>query len=399
MKTVKLGDVAQTASGGTPARGNLSYYGGDIPWIKSGELPDGEIISVEESITQEGLENSSAKLVSKGTLVVAMYGATVGKLGILTFPAATNQAVCAITPSQKLDREFLFYWLLQIRPSLLEQSFGGAQPNISQTLIRNLDIPDIGIEDQHRIAARVKAQLAEVETARQAAEIQLADFQTLEYATLRDIFCDEDNGWPTAPLGDVGAVAAGVTMGRKPKSLALREVPYMRVANVKDGHLVLSEVKTIAATEAEIEKWTLRKGDILFTEGGDLDKVGRGALWSGEIKECIHQNHIYRVRFDPSQYLPEFIAFQVRSKYAKDYFFAHAKKTTGIASINQRVLKGFPILSPSVEEQKKVVARLTAQLGEVEKARQTAEAQLAEIKVLPQKILAAAFEADAEGAP
>ncbi len=172
---VKLHEIAVTASGGTPARGVKSFYGGDIPWIKSGELPDGEIISSEEKITHLGLESSSAKLVPSGTLVIAMYGATVGRLGILTFPAATNQAVCAITPSDKLDRDYLFYWLLSIRNSLIATSFGGAQPNISQTVIRDLEVPLYPINKQRQIAAQLKAQLAEVATAREAVQSQLRE--------------------------------------------------------------------------------------------------------------------------------------------------------------------------------------------------------------------------------
>ena len=108
INTTRLEEVAQTSSGGTPSRGNKKFYNGKIPWIKSGELPDGEIMSVEESVTEEALEYSSAKLLLPGTLLIAMYGATVGKLGILTFPAATNQAICAIHPNDELDRDYLF---------------------------------------------------------------------------------------------------------------------------------------------------------------------------------------------------------------------------------------------------------------------------------------------------
>ncbi len=171
----------------------------------------------------------------------------------------------------------------------------------------------------------------------------------------------------------------------------MRDVPYLRVANVKDGHLDLSEVKTFSATEDEIEKWTLRAGDVLFTEGGDLDKVGRGTLWKEELPECIHQNHIYRVRFPRERYLPEFVALQVRSKYAKDYFFKKAKKTTGIASINQQVLKAFPVLSPSIDIQEKVVSLLSGKLRNAERILDGAQQQLVDFDLLPQKILSAAF--------
>ena len=98
MKTVRLGDICRTASGGTPSRTNAGYYGGVIPWVKSGELPDGIVSSIEETITEVGLKNSSAKVFPKGTVLLALYGATVGKVGILPCDAATNQAVCAIFP-------------------------------------------------------------------------------------------------------------------------------------------------------------------------------------------------------------------------------------------------------------------------------------------------------------
>lgn len=183
---VKLGEVAETTSGGTPSRGNKKFYNGDIPWIKSGELPDGEIKCVEETITQLGLESSSTKLLPAGTLIIAMYGATVGRLGLLTFPAATNQAVCAITPSEKLDRDFLFFWLLRSRENLIATSIGGAQPNVSQSVIRDLEIPLLPIEQQRQIAARLKAQLAEVAKARQAAEAQLEETTKLADAIVFD---------------------------------------------------------------------------------------------------------------------------------------------------------------------------------------------------------------------
>ena len=100
---VRLGDICKTTSGGTPSRRNPAYYEGTIPWVKSGELPDGPVLEVAETVSEEAIKNSSAKLFPRGSLLVAMYGATIGKLGLLHFDAATNQAVCAIFPSEELD--------------------------------------------------------------------------------------------------------------------------------------------------------------------------------------------------------------------------------------------------------------------------------------------------------
>jgi type I restriction enzyme S subunit len=138
---LKVKDVAKTTSGGTPNRSNPDFYNGAIPWLKSGELNDGVINESEEFITEVGLNNSSAKLHPEGTLLVAMYGATAGKAGILNFKASTNQAVCAIYPNDKIERDYLFWFFRSHRFQFIEKSKGGAQPNISQTVINETPIP------------------------------------------------------------------------------------------------------------------------------------------------------------------------------------------------------------------------------------------------------------------
>lgn len=138
---VPLSEVSDTTSGGTPNRGISNYYGGNIPWLKSGEINDGLVTEYEETITEEGLKNSSAKLFAKGTLLVAMYGATAGKTGILGFDSTTNQALCAVYPKKGILRDYLFWYFRQARIDFLEISKGGAQPNISQTVIGRALIP------------------------------------------------------------------------------------------------------------------------------------------------------------------------------------------------------------------------------------------------------------------
>ncbi len=197
--------------------------------------------------------------------------------------------------------------------------------------------------------------------------------------------------WPVIALREVADISAGITLGRKTRETDLIEVPYLRVANVQDGQLVLTDIKTVAATRREIERLTLRDGDLLLTEGGDLDKLGRGACWRSQLPVCIHQNHIFRIRFSADRYDPDFVSLQVSSPYGKAYFLAHAKKTTGIASINQQVLGAFPLLSPSLDEQQKVANLLKNQLTAVEEARQAAESQLREIKQMSTRLLANVF--------
>jgi len=160
---VRLGDVAKTSSGGTPKRTAPSYYGGGIPWVKSGELGDSTVYETSETISQEGLENSSAKIFPKGTLCVALYGATVGKLGILGVDAATNQAVCGIFLPPEIDTRFAYRFLESKRRQLVESAKGGAQPNISQEIIREVQIPLPPISEQRRIVAEIEKQFTRLD--------------------------------------------------------------------------------------------------------------------------------------------------------------------------------------------------------------------------------------------
>ena len=148
----QLGSLTKTTSGGTPRRSEKNYWNGDIGWLKSGELNDGYINDVDEFITEIGLQKSSAKIFPKGTLLIAMYGATVGKLGILNIKTSTNQAVCAILNDKNLfETLYMFYYLKKIRDKMIADSFGGAQPNISQTYLKELLIPLPPLNIQQKI--------------------------------------------------------------------------------------------------------------------------------------------------------------------------------------------------------------------------------------------------------
>lgn len=153
---VPLGDIFFTTSGGTPSRKNPDFYNGYIPWIKSGELDKGIIAKAEEYITEKAVKNSSAKLFPKGTLLIALYGATIGKLAFLGIDATTNQAICGIFDNKEIDLKYLYFYLLFQRPKLIEVGIGGAQPNISQDIIRKQLIPIFPKPEQTRIISKIE---------------------------------------------------------------------------------------------------------------------------------------------------------------------------------------------------------------------------------------------------
>lgn len=159
---LKLGELASTSSGGTPRREVGSFFGGSIPWVKSGELSNPIVESTEEFLTEEGLDNSSAKILNPGVVLLAMYGATAGAVSILGIPASTNQAICAIDAHDRLDSIYLADYLRLIAPALLAKRIGGAQPNLTQDIIRNILIP-VPDEDSLRSYASFRRQMAKVE--------------------------------------------------------------------------------------------------------------------------------------------------------------------------------------------------------------------------------------------
>jgi type I restriction enzyme S subunit len=385
----RLGEVCDTTSGGTPLRSRLEYYDGDIPWVKSGDLNDHHLAASEENITELGLKSSSAKIFPKGTVLLAMYGATVGKLGLLEIEAATNQAICGITPSDDVDRQFLFYFLLSQRKSLIEQSIGGAQPNISQRIIRELLVPVPPLHEQHRIVDLLSRAEGIVRLRREAQ----AKAQAIIPALFLDIFGDpatNPKGWQVVSLSDVAEVISGIAKGRRLMPGEGIELPYMRVANVKDGYLDLGEVKTIEIKRCEIEKLLIQSGDLLMTEGGDPDKLGRAALWNGEVENCVHQNHVFKVRSQRDHILPLYLRSLAGSAYGKAYFLSVAKKTTGIASINKTQLSNFPVVLPPVALQE----RFAAQVAVVESIVLQQANALQKAEATFQALLTGAFSGD-----
>jgi len=165
-------------------------------------------------------------------------------------------------------------------------------------------------------------------------------------------------GWKRAPLESVAEVRTGVAKGKSGLKDPIT-VPYLRVANVQDGHLDLSEVKTIEIERSQLERYSLKKGDVLMNEGGDFDKLGRGDVWSGQIETCLHQNHVFAVRPNQKVITPYFLAALAGSHYGKSFFLSCAKKSTNLASINSSQLKEFQVLIPPLDEQDKIAKILS----------------------------------------
>lgn len=261
----------------------------------------------------------------------------------------------------RLDGRYLVHFLRrdEIRVDGARNMTGSAgQRRVPKHYLESLSIPLPALSEQHRIAAI----LDQADALRAKRREALAQLDSLTQSIFIEMFGDpvtNPMAWPeSTSLGEIADIVSGVTKGRNLEGKATRTIPYLAVANVQDKSLNLTQVKTIEATEDEIRRYELKPNDLLLTEGGDPDKLGRGTLWRNELPECIHQNHIFRVRVVGASVSPLFLNWLVGSQCGKKYFLKSAKQTTGIASINMGQLRKFPLLVPPLSLQQSFGARI-----------------------------------------
>lgn len=246
------------------------------------------------------------------------------------------------------------------RAEVAKRAKGSTRQRINLSGLREIPVPLPPLGEQRRIAAI----LDQGDRLRRLRRGAIERLDALAQSTFEAILGDpvrNPKGWAEDRiLADVADIGSGVTKGRKLNGKDTRLVPYLAVANVQDRRLSLSNIKMIEASEQEIERYRLQPDDLLLTEGGDPDKLGRGALWTGEIADAIHQNHIFRVRLRSSDVHPVFLNWLIGSRRGKQYFLRAAKQTTGIASINMGQLKKFPLLVPPADVQNRFAKAIHA---------------------------------------
>jgi type I restriction enzyme, S subunit len=241
-------------------------------------------------------------------------------------------------------------------------SQGVTRDRINLTSLKRLRIALPPVGEQRRIAQILDAD----DEAIRSTERLIAKLEQCKTGLVQDLLSRAlaESG-AVAPLGDVSNIAGGVTLGRSISGSETVELPYLRVANVQDGFIDTSEMKTVRILRAELERYRIRAGDVMMTEGGDFDKLRRGAVWDGSIDPCLHQNHIFRVRCTPSLLLPKFLALYSASPTGRRYFVLISKQTTNLASINMTQLKSFPTPIPPLMEQLRIVSTIDAQDEEI----------------------------------
>lgn len=337
---VKLGEVCRISIGKTPARKEPRYWGDGLPWLSIKDMNQGPLLNTtSETITNTALSELNISPYPAGTVLFS-FKLSIGKVGITTKPMFTNEAIAAIEPHNinSLDKPYLAEALRFIGQSL-EGNAAVMGITLNKKSLAEINIPLPPLEEQKRIAKMLGQVILTINKVQHNIENTLSFKKTSQDSIIND------NITSFTELSQIASIQSGITKGRKTKEdTPLKSVPYMAVSNVKAGHLDFSTVKEIDASEAEIDRYLLKTGDILLTEGGDPDKLGRGSIWRNEIQEAIHQNHIFRVRINPtSNFTSEALMATLESKESKYYFLRSAKQTTGISSINKTQLSATPI--------------------------------------------------------
>lgn len=336
---VQLDSICQTASGGTPNSSTREYYeNGTINWLKSGEVRQGLIYSAEQKITELGLKNSSAKIFPVDTVLVAMYGATAGQVGLLKVGSATNQAICGILPSDKILPKFLFYLLKGKKEFLITQSTGGAQPNISQKIIRNLQIPLPSLSIQENIVAELDGYQKIIDGAQQVVENYKSAIQGSSL-------------WNRVKVGDVVEFISGVTLSVG-ECEDINGIPLITIADVtEDGYIKADGIRKVV-TDKKVNY--LQKGDLLFNwRNGSKNLVGKTALFNLD-GDYIFASFLLGVRPDTQKILSEFL-WIVLNQYRVEGRYMQFMRQNVNGLFNREELKDVEIPCPPLDVQKKIV--------------------------------------------
>lgn len=285
----------------------------------------------------------------------------VGRYRDVGTPCVYPDLMMRLTPNSLVLPRFLEITLQSpvVRAQIKSHAQGtsASMAKISAATVQRLQVRIPALAGQQRIVEIFDAADATIDATRKVAEKLETTASALTTAQLAALARDAP---ATVPLSDVADVLSGVTLGSEPGGAGSLELPYLRVANVQDGRIDTSEMKSIRILRAELPKYLLRTGDVLLTEGGDLDKLGRGAMWDGRIPQCITQNHVFRVRCNESRVLPGYLSAYIGSPMGKAYFLKIAKQTTNLASINSTQLKALPLPIPDLPDQSALIDLMTA---------------------------------------
>lgn len=372
-----LGGLVRIVGGGTPNKARPDYWVGSIPWVSPKDFMSDWIDCAEDHISEEALRSSATKLIPRGAALVVVRSGILRRtipVALNRVPVALNQDVKALIPTSSSASVDFLRWFIRGHEDVLLTTCrhqGATVESLEVFSLRKIPIPHPPPPEQAAISAFLDAKTAEIDAliAKKESLVQLLGEKRaalIAHAVTKGLDAKapmKESGfprlgaipedWKVTRLRFLAEIRQGVTKGRDLGGRATMKVPYLRVANVQDGYLDLSDVAEIEITPDELPRFSLRKGDILMNEGGDNDKLGRGAVWKGEISPCLHQNHVFAVHpADPT--LSAWIGLFMQSMYAKYFFLSRSKQSTNLASISSSNLRELPVVLPPGEVRQRI---------------------------------------------
>ena len=392
-----LGDLGRWSSGGTPSKRKSKYYGGDIPWVRTGDLRDNEIFDVEGRISSEGLANSSAKEFPSGTLLVAMYGATIGRTGMLRIPATTNQACAALLPDPVTEdmMPFLWWFFRHKVEDFRAVGQGGAQPNISQTVIKASAIDLLPLPEQRRIVAKLDRLSARSAAARDhlARTTKLAT--RAKQAILEAAFSGRlTEDWREAHehsleetiVGDIARVSSGYGFPKKFQGKSQGRFPFAKVSDLSvafrtnRGRLATAANYVDDVDLAAMRARPVPAGSTAFAKIGEALKLNRRALLE---QDAILDNNCMALSPDETRISREFLFLFMHTVDLAPFSVA-----TTVPSVRRGNVENLPILLPEPEEQAEIVRRIEAAFTRIDRITEEASRAAHLLDRLDERLLA-----------
>lgn len=357
--TVKVSDFAEVVTGGTPSTSNNAYWeSGTIPWLPSGACQNCVIDSANTFITELGLLESSAKMMPPNTVVIALTGATTGKVGLLAIDACANQSVTGILPSEKYVPTYLFHYLRSIREKVIGDSYGGAQKHISQGYVKNMEIPLPPLDIQHRIATLLdKAQ--SLITARRE---QIAVLDKLSKDLFVEMFGDPTRNpynYSVVKMGTLGTFKNGMNYSQNESGTVIK---CLGVGDFGALYSVnTATLSSISLTNMPSDGYILQNGDIVFVRSnGSKELVGRSIMIENHTGEKVtFSGFCIRLRITDSEIHPLYLNSLLHLDETRNALF-RTTRGANIQNLNQQMLSALDILKPPFEKQQEYVTRIEA---------------------------------------
>ena len=347
IEYLKICDFTEVITGGTPSTKKSEYWGGTIPWLPSGVCQNCSVFDAKTFITQEGLDNSAAKMIPINSVLIALTGATAGKVAYLQMEATANQSVSAIVPSEKHIPKYLFYYLLYRRDKTLSDCYGGAQKHISQEYVKNIIVPLPSLEEQMRIACELDYANELIDKRKE----QLRKLDELVKARFVELFGDpvvNEKGWDTKPLLEMGSCKNGMNFHYEDTGV---EINCLGVGDFKDYSIIsdTSILPTVSLNEMPSADYMLQDDDIVFVRSnGNKALVGRSiAVYPGDIPTTFSGFCIRYRKTDKAVNIP----YLLRVLKTESVRQKMSGRGANIQNLNQQILATLIIPVPPIELQ------------------------------------------------